>query len=77
MDNGKERKIIFEAEMLDDKTVKVSLKSNFVPMLTFAAKLLDLEIENMIIQQNMKREGKIQPIDLSQLNKIKLDGFKI
>lgn len=76
-DNDKERRIIFEAELLDNKTVKVSLKSTFIPMLTFACKLLEMEIENMLIAQTTDKKTYIQPIDLTQLGKIKLDGFKL
>ena len=68
--NDKERKIIFEAELLDNKTIKVSLKSNFIPMLTFAAKLLDLEIENLIIKQQVESAPIIQRPGL------KVEGFK-
>lgn len=76
-DNGKERKIIFEAELLHDKTIKVSLKSTFLPMLTLACKLLEMEIENMLIAQIMKKESIIHPVDLGQISKIRIDGFKL
>ena len=77
-DNNKKRKIIFDAELLDNKTIKVNVYSNFVPMLTFAQKLLDLNIENLIIGQDIQNNvKKITPVDLTQLGKLRIDGFKL
>lgn len=71
-DNGKEpiigeqkeepkEKVIFQAVLKPNNDVQVFLFSEFIPMVTYAQKLLDMIVTSKIVQQQMKSQAR-QPI---------------
>ena len=67
-DNGKETiigeqkqsedKVIFTAIMKPDNSIQVQLFSDFVPMVCYAQKLLDMIVTGKIAQQQMKAQAQ-------------------
>ena len=52
--------ILFQAEYArEGKEIKITVNSNFIPMLTYALKLLEFEIENKLIEEQMKKKSTI------------------
>ena len=57
-EDKKEDKVIFQAVLDKDKNVQVFLFSDFVPIITYAQKLLDMIITGKIVNQQMKAQAK-------------------
>ena len=54
---------IFKAEYNEtDKKIIITFGSNFIPALCHALKLLEIEIERQMVEENIKQAIKNQPI---------------
>ena len=58
-----DRKIIFVAELIDNKNVQIRIFSKYLPILAHAQKLLGIEIDKLYIDERMNgmNEQKIKP----------------
>ncbi len=56
MDNN----ILFEAKLIENK-IHLNIGATHIPMLCYALKLLEIEIERRMVEQNIINEAKAEP----------------
>jgi len=65
-DNGKDRKIIFKAEVIDNKIVTETF-SKHVPTLAYIESMIQAEKIKLIISEKAKEEAKNAPMILNPM----------